>query len=475
MRFLLFIVLLVFFTPVYFLSAQSHEKALISEITMKGNERTKNTSVLRELDIAPGDSIKIDELSVILGRNRNRLFNTGLFYDVSLSWLPDSSVSESRGDILILFKEYGLVSFGTRVELADRNFNIWWQEKNHLLDRLNFRLSSRLNNVDGKNQRIELVTQLGYTEQVALSQQIPFINKEKTLGLSWFVLASRNRELNYNTLLDKQVFQVDPGNFLFTRISGGLALHYRNQHIWRHRLDLRYHHLRINDYVNDTLNPDFFLGKKTQLYEELHYTLVFENRDRLLFPVKGNYAELSLQKRGVFLNDDVDLLFLGIEYQEYMPINSHWSYAALAKGRLAIQRTYPGYFQYRALGERNNFLRGYELFVMEGLDYGFLKQSVRRRILDTQVQWLNWLPFNRYKNISLEAYATANLDAGYVHEPFLQTNNTFTNQWLIGGGFGLDVVVMGDMLFRFELSSNQKALTGVYLHIKFGIHPRLSP
>jgi outer membrane protein assembly factor BamA len=455
--------------------AMGQKRLHVRDIHFVGNERTKMASIHRELDFRPGDSLFWHELPQVLGRNENRLLNTGLFYEVSLQWVGDSLLQVPTGDIWVYLKEYNLLSAGFAVELADRNFNIWLQEKNHLLDRLNFRLSSRLNNVDGKNQRIELVTQLGYTELIALSQQFPFINRDRTVGFSWFALASRNRELNYNTLAGKQAFQVDPGQFLFTRLSGGLAWHYRGHHVWRHRLELRFHQVEIADFVNDSLNKDFFLGEKMQRYEELNYFLTYENRDRIIYPTQGSFAEFFLNKRGVFLNQDVDLLFVGGEYQHYWLLGKKWSYKGILKGRLAVQRAFPGYFQYRALGERNNTLRGFELFVFEGLDYAYLKQSIRRQVLGTSINWFYWLPFSRYRHITLEVFAAANLDVGYVHEPFRRVDNALVNQWLAGGGLGLDFVLMGDKLIRLELSSNQKGLTGVYLHTKFGIHPRLTP
>jgi outer membrane protein assembly factor BamA len=442
---------------------------IIKEIDFTGNIRTKTESILRELDIKPGDTIAHHMLNVVLGRNKNRLFNTGLFYHVNASLLPDNENSE-LAIIWFDFREYSKYAYGFSVDFADRNINIWLQQKQFLLDRLDFTFTGSMNNFDGKNQRIRAKAQFGYTELIGYFHHIPFINREKTLGLSIDVMATRNRELNYDTQQDKQVFRVDPGQFLFWRQSLGISLHYRGEHSWRHIIELRYHHMRIGDLVKDSLNSLFFNGLQRQVFEEFQYHLIHENRDRIIYPLQGSFFEAFLQKRGVFLNKDVDQLFIGAEQHTFFTFKNNWSYHGIAKLRLALQRHFPGYFQHRAMGDRLNTIRGYELFVFEGLDYGYIKQSLRRRIFNGNIRWLAWVPGSRFQKVALEIYSTLNADLGGVNNPFSSEDNIFTNKFLFGGGFGIDFVVMGDMFFRLESSTNQFGLTGIYLHTRFGIH-----
>jgi outer membrane protein assembly factor BamA len=439
----------------------------VKDIELKGNRRTQAESILRELDFVIGDVIKESDWKLIVGRNKNRLLNKGLFYFVHFE-LKEHLESENAS-IAITFKEYGILGIGLNARFADRNFNIWLQQKRHYFDRLNFTFRLSLNNFDGRNQRFELNTQFGYTEMLQFRHQLPYLNRNQTIGASIFGHISRNKELNYNTIEDRQVFQVIPSTYLFHHHSAGFLLNYRPEHLWSHFLEFKFSYLSINPFVIDSLNKSFFKGDNKQSYEEVNYSLVYENRDRIIYPSEGHFLKFFLNKKGVILNKDVNLLNLGAQWQANITFTKFWSYQLESRSRISLLRHDPGYFQNRAIGDRLNTIRGYELFVFEGLDYSFLKQSLRYKLFDIKTRSLNFVPGQRFKNIPIEIYLSSNFDFGYINNPFATPGNNLTNKLLYGGGFGIDFVVMNDKFIRFELSSNQTGLTGLYLHSIWGI------
>ncbi len=440
---------------------------LIKDIELKGNRRTKAENILRELDFVIGDVIKERDWNLIVGRNKNRLLNRGLFYFVNIEL--KEHLEPENASIIITFKEYSIFGLGVNARFADRNFNIWLQQKRYLFDRLNFNFRLSLNNFDGRNQRFELTTQLGYTEMLQFRHQLPYLNRNQTLGASIYGHISRNKELNYNTIDDRQVFQVIPSTYLFHHHSAGFLFNYRPEHLWTHFVEFKFSYLSIDPFVRDSLNNDFLSGNDKQLYEELNYFLVYENRDRIIYPSEGHFLKFFLNKRGVILNDNVNLLMFGAQWQANITFTKFWSYQFENRSRVALLRNYPGYFQNRAIGDRLNTIRGYELFVFEGLDFSYVKQSLRYKIVDIKTSSLNFVPGQRLKNIPIEIYLSSNFDFGYINNPFASQGNNFTNKFLFGGGFGIDFVVMNDKFIRLELSSNRTGLTGLYLHSVFGI------
>ena len=69
----------------------------IDSILFKGNEKTKNQILTRELDFKPGDSIAINTLDSRLEYNRRKLMNTNLFIWVKadLNQLPNGHLKIS--------------------------------------------------------------------------------------------------------------------------------------------------------------------------------------------------------------------------------------------------------------------------------------------------------------------------------------------------------------------------------------------
>ena len=177
------------------LLAQPRTKSVcVGEIVVEGTRKTKISYILRELDFKTGDIFLQETWLARLEQNENRLLNTGLFFHVDIR---ESNDRDSCRKVEILVNEAGRLSLTPIVELADRNFNVWWEEKDHLLDRLNFRLTTRWSNMRGRNDYVRLSVQLGYTQKAELQYVLPFMNKIQKLGIGFGLLATRNKELYY--------------------------------------------------------------------------------------------------------------------------------------------------------------------------------------------------------------------------------------------------------------------------------------
>jgi hypothetical protein len=138
------------------------------------------------------------------------------------------------------------------------------------------------------------------------------------------------------------------------------------------------------------------------------------------------------------------------------------------------------YLNQQALGYKEFFVRGYELYVIDGQHYGLFKFNAKKKLLGFNIQSKKFLNDNRYEGFPLEFYFKAHFDAGYVNDRFHMTGNNLSNEWMLGGGIGLDMVLPFDAVLRLEYSAmrfkdeeNTYLENGLYLHFNIALQDYL--
>jgi hypothetical protein len=127
------------------------------------------------------------------------------------------------------------------------------------------------------------------------------------------------------------------------------------------------------------------------------------------------------------------------------------------------------YINYGALGLKKQFVRGYEVYIIEGPYYFMTKTTLKKRILSRQYHWSK-MPLDQFRHIPLAIYLKTYADVGYVENyPYYRTldvNTQLTDNLISGAGFGLDVVGSYDVVLRFEYSFNAEGENGFFFHVK---------
>ena len=97
---------------------------VIKQINISGNKKTKESIILRELDLVVGDSIKKEDLEKRLDLNRRKIINTNLFVtvEVKLTQIIDNQVV-----IDIKLQEQWFLLGYPIFQIIDRNYAEWWQ------------------------------------------------------------------------------------------------------------------------------------------------------------------------------------------------------------------------------------------------------------------------------------------------------------------------------------------------------------
>ncbi len=466
MRLLLFIhlILLSFYT-----TAQNvPTTAIIRDFIFEGNKKTKPQVLTREFTMSIGDTIPLSELAIKLEENRLRLLNTNLFNDVKINvknWSSDDKVS-----IIVTVVERWFFYPIPIFELADRDFNVWWKEQNRDLHRTNFGIRFTHSNITGRRDPFSTLIQFGYTPKFSVGYNIPYLNKKQTIGAFANYFYSTNREIGYKTIYNRLVFYKNPLKSIFSRLSYSGGITYSpglfDKHVWSFGFSKQ----TLDTSITINLNRDYFLDSRTtQAYSWISYSYANDTRDFKPYPMKGHLLGVKISKLGLLKKDNANALDLSLRWSQYFKMSKRLSVDLSGYAKTALIRHAQPYNFQSAIGYSSNYMRGYELFVVDGYDFGILKNSLRFQLIDkdydmsryTKSKWLKG-----WKVLPIKMFLSGNLDLGYSYTPQYKPLNDFNNRLLYGGGIGLDFLAFHGMLWQFEYSFNHIGKSGFYLHYK---------
>jgi len=438
----------------------------VIDISISGNKRTKTKIIEREITFVVGDRIAEDDLQSILDRSEQNIQNTGLF----VKTIVETEVADGMISVYFTVSESWYLYPTPIFELADRNFNVWWKEQNRALNRVNFGIRLVHFNLTGHRDKLKLKFQDGYTKKYEVDYIFPGINKAQTLGIFANVLYSRAREIAYITDFNKLLFNNFEDQFQLQRfrVAGGLS--FRPGFYASQTFKVQYSDNAISDNIAFDLNPEYFFnGKNNQKHFTFQYNYIFDDRDIKPYPIKGEYFSVLLQKDGIGLSDDVNSLISIVEYRRYISLNSKASIGLIGKSKVSFIREQLPYTHVSSLGYEDDVLNGYELYVVDGLDYVYAKTALRFQLFNNEFNLGKTMPIRQFKVLPYKLFFVVNNDFGYVNSPFYNHYGEFNNQVLWGGGVGLHFLIYFDKLISIEYNVNKFGEKGLFLSFDFSL------
>jgi outer membrane protein assembly factor BamA len=437
----------------------------VNRIFIIGNRVTRDRIILRELSFKPGDIVYSGDLASLIDLDKKKLFNTRLFNTVEIRTLE---AEPNKIDLLVDLKERWYTFPSPIFELSDRNFNEWWQNYNHSFKRVYYGLRLYQFNMRGRNETLRLHAQGGFQRRFDIQYRIPYIDLNQKQGLSFDYSYLETKNVAYRTVNHKyQFLQAD--HILRSDHVAGVTYNYRRSFYKTHSLRLEYRNISVQDTVK-TANPNFIRGETAtrQIYTFLTYQFNADHRDYIAYPLKGYALSASISKVGLGARDDVNKVEATFVYSRHFPLpkkfnlsnnfNVYWS-----------NPTSLSYLNYGVLGLRKQFVRGYEVYVIEGPWY-FLNKTTFKKLIFTDVFHWNFMPIEQFRHIPISIYMKTYADFGYVRNyPYyekLNQNTLLSDKLLSGGGFGLDVVGAYDLVMRFEYSFNGLGQHGFFFNLK---------
>lgn len=433
----------------------------INRIFIIGNRITKDQIVLRELTLKTGDIIYSAELPIILDLDKKKLINTRLFNTVEIRTLE---FQDDQMDLLIDINERWYTFPSPIFELADRNFNEWWQNYNHDFKRVNYGVRLYQFNMRGRNETLRLTAQFGFQRRFEISYRFPYIDKKQKHGLiiDFDFLEAKN--LAFRTVDHKLEFLKSEDLLKITR-GGGLTYTYRKSFYASHALKVEYRSSTIYDTIV-TLNPNYFgEGKTTQQFGVISYQFTSDHRDYIGYPLTGYFLTMGIAKLGVGSHDDVDKVDLNATFAGFISLKKNFFLSNNSIAYWSTPRDLP-YSNFGALGYRKQLVRGYEIYVIEGPYYLLNKTTFKKRIF-SRAYTLNLMPIRQFRYIPLSIFLKSYADVGYVRNyPNYEINSRLSNKLLTGVGAGIDIVASYDAVFRFEYTFNGEGERGFFFHIR---------
>jgi outer membrane protein assembly factor BamA len=442
-------------------------QVVIQSIDIEGLRQTKASLVYNELDFKEGDTLLLQDLMPRLEQNRRYLINTLLFRKVVVN------VGAWKGaavGIKITVQENWYIFPIPQFELADRNFNVWWTRHQRDLRRTNGGLWFIWRNISGYNDLLKAIVQFGYTRKFELEYNLPPMGRARKFGFHVNALYSDNKEVAYQTINNKLVFynNYDSQERQYQRIRGRLVGYYRPSLQQLHRLEFSFLHLRIHPNVL-TLNADFFQTNQVlQRSFALQYSYSIDKRDIQTYPLQGYFIRASLGKQGLGIFKEVDLWQGQLNAAYYHSVDKHFSIALRARGQLTWSADQLTYYNNRALGFYENYVRGYQYYVIDGQAFALFQGDLNWKLLEFSIPLFKKAPSGYLSSLPIRLHFRYHLDYGYVWDRYYSYNNPLSNTHLVGSGFGLDFVFYAyNIIVQFEYTFNKSGEKGLYLRYKF--------
>ena len=274
-----------------------NEVIFVNKIKIRGNIKTKDTVIRRELRIYPGDKFEGPKLR----RSKERLANLGFFEEISYDTQP-SDVANQR-DLIVEVKEAktGTFSFGGGystinnflgfIEIEQRNFD--WK---------NFPYFT------GDGQDLKLRAELGtVSENFSLSFTEPWLfDYPVSFGFDVYK-SSHERESDVGWGYDEE------------RTGGDIRLGKEISEYTRGNIAYRFERIEISD-VDPTATSELKKEEGKNDISSIEMGISYDSRDNIFDPVKGILLTGNLDIAGAALGGDKDFFKFQMRASKYFPL-----------------------------------------------------------------------------------------------------------------------------------------------------------
>lgn len=404
------------------LSSLGDNSFQVDSIEIRGNERTKEFIILKELTFSEGDTVN----SEILFFNRERIFSLGIFTRVEVN----NRIREKKNVVEIIIEESWHIFPVPFLFIREKTFK-----------RTSYGISLKYKNFRGRNETIRAIVSLGYDPFYSLqyenllifpSADISFnftgafgtpVNKSPTLAIA------NGNSFDFRTIGITSIF----GKRLNTSSSIFCSVGYS----------------KIKAPNN---NIDYYMASSTSTDEmfSLGISYIVDSRNLKQFANRGYLLSIDLLHYGIG-NSRISYNVIGIDARNYRKLYK----SIIIKGRFHARHTfgeYVPYYDYSLLGY-NYYTRGNRYLVREG----------NNRLLGSIEMGYPILPeWNFGLDLPILPNSLTRSRISIVASVFLDVATTFNNNEKIllndfnsGYGAGISFLFLPYNSFRIEYAFNE--------------------
>ena len=443
-----------------FLTQLAQAQITVSKIVLSGNTKTQNDIVIRELSFEKNGNYTIVDLDKRIEESKKNLINLNLFNFVTINKTENKDSTEITIEVIEKWYIWPYPVF----EISERNFNTWWEEfsANNYSDfsRLNYGVFFNWENFRGRNELLKLKIRKGFKEHYLLAYEVPYFNKNKTVGINTNLQLFRRKKTHFSTEENKLNY-LESDTFNSIDYDLNTEITYRKNLHQTHKLKFTYLHTTINDSIAK-LNPNYLSNNlsKTSIYT-LGYIFEYENRDYINYPLHG-FALNFAAKKHLSATTNVKHLEFATKIEKYIEPYKRFYIGSSFKAKYSTEGNQP-YFIQKALGYID-YVRGYEYYVVDGQSYWLSKTAIKYALVEKTTFDIPYVKMKQFNKSHYSIYLGLFSDLGYVINNQNLEQNSINNSILWGKGIALDYVTYYDKLLRIEYSINALGEKGVFLH-----------
>ena len=456
-------------TGLSLLPFDSGKKVCVKNLIVTGTKKTKPYIVYREIHFKKGDSLLISTLQKELEQARQQVKNTLLFNEVNLEMV---AIDSNNISITLQVTERWYLYPIPYFKLVDRNFNEWYKTYKASFDRVNYGIKFEHYNLSGRRDQLRIYLINGYSRNISFSYTAPS-NKALTEGFTIGAGFIQKREVAYKTdTKDSLLFYPsDPvtkakADFVFKNWYINANFIIRRGLFTKHIFSAGYSYLQVADSVIHTkYNPNYFKDSvNAKGFLDLSYVFQYANVNNVSYPLKGRSGYFTVQKRGLGFTGGINMLQLEAGLNKYFTLGRNWYSSIQLNGKIKLPLD-QAYINQRGLGYGDNYLRGLEYYVIDGVATALVKSTLKKKIIAFNIPF----PFfpKLLTKIPFTFYAKTYADLGYVYNKKQYTTD-LNNLLLYSGGFGIDILTVYDVTLKFEYSINQLKESGLFFHTQNG-------
>lgn len=431
-------------------------KMLVKNIHVTGNKRTKRFVILREMQLKEGDSVIVDNLTAEIDKAKVYIYNSTLFSEVNVYPLI---LNPDEVDIVISVKEKWYFLPIPHLELADRSFNEWVKTHNADFKRLSYGIRFTQQNFSGRRDELSVILINGFKRNVSAEYQLPYFNSALTKGFKIGGGISQTKEIPYASSRDNKLMYFENRGFEKSERYIGTAITFRKGLKMKGTFSVDFRNVTVSDTIISTLNPNYFNSSSpTQNFIDFEYSFKYDNVDNVLYPLKGNDFYLLVKKRGLGWSGGINRFSIEPGFKTFFTHKNGWYSSIRLSAEIKLPFDQP-YYNLQALGYRQNYMRGYEYHVGDGVAFGLSKFDLKKRIASFSLPTV--INTRIIDQIPFTLYAKTFADLGYVYN---RESSLLGNRFLYSGGIGIDILTLFDLKISFEYSLNQLGQKGLFLH-----------
>ena len=428
----------------------------VASIIIKGNIKTKDYVIFRELEFEKNERYSAEELSKYIYQSEQNLVNLNLFNFIEI--IKEKNKNNFYITIILVERWYFLPY--PIMEISERNFNTWWNEfsDNDYSDfsRLNYGVFLNWENFRGENQILRMKIRKGFKEHYLLAYEVPYFDRKKTIGINTNLQFFRRKKTHFKSY-DNKLKYFESNTFSSIDYDLNTEIIYRNNIHQKHKLKLSCLVSIVSDSII-ILNSNYLNNTdlSTNLFS-LSYQFEYEKRDYIIYPLNGHFISFEIKK---YLSYSVPHIELLTNSAKHFNLTDNVYAGSSFKTKYSTEGNQP-YFIQKGLGFED-YVRGYEYYVIDGQSYWISKSALKYELIEKKYFEIPYMRKDQFKKSHYSLYFSIFSDLGYVIDN--QNQSRLNNELLWGSGISLDYVTYYDKLLRIEYTINRLGEKGVFLH-----------